>query len=425
MSSAPQAQSNKKTFPRHSYQEKKLPNTQDHALGSTLSLFYCSFEQQRILEVLASVSINSLDGLERFFSRLRLKTKASSSKEAIELVLDNGYFSSKKLDSRKKLGASSDTGSRRKTLLRGAYFNTQAEHPLPGSITSHVLNTSVHYSLGLSAENNSALYGPFIASDFWKLQMSEVVETVFTGMPFNFSVTKRDAYGNVIRSDSSSVLEAIPVANGTEGVDQSTTILGSAVSKMSGGVASFLFAIKAAFSSINYGKQSVSLSAPIFLSITGQDLESGVHMELGWVPVHLQQGMSVCPLGSILVPDQEGNANGSAVCTRCRPASYSLSPLARSPGSSINSPSCLSCPDGCDCTLGGADIRCDLGLWRAIEGVLRIISCPAGYQLINSTAGTSQGIFSNDLQQCKACLPGQYIINPDIDTCQECPPGSQ
>ena len=421
MGSNRKSQSNKENLFRHGYQGKKMPKTQDHALVSTLSLFYCSFEQQRILEVLASVSIDTIDGLERFFSRLRLKTKASSSKEAIELVLDDDYFLSKKFGFKKKLGASSGTGSQRKKLLRGAYFNTHAENSLPGFIPSNVLNRSVQYSLSLCAENNSALYGPFIASDFWKLQVSEV-ETVFTGVPFNFTVAKRDAYGNLIRSDSSSVVEASPVLNGTEGVDQSTTILGSAVSKMSGGVATFLFAVKAAFSSINYGKQSVSLSAPTLLSITGQDQESGVQMESGLVPVHVQQGVSVCPLGYILVPDQ---ANGSAICTLCRPASYSLSPLARSPDSSINSPSCLSCPVGCKCILGGTDIQCDVGLWRAVEGVFRVVSCPAGSQLINSTAGTSQGIFSNDLQQCKACLPGQYIINPDTDECQECPQGSQ
>jgi hypothetical protein len=274
--------------------------------------------------------------------------------------------------------------------------------------------------------NNSALYGPFIASDYRKLQVSEIIEPVFTGVPFNFTVTKQDAYGNTILSDSSSVLESIPALNGTQGVDLRTSILGSAVSKMSGGVASFEIAVKATFSRIDYNKQMVSLIAPIFLNLTGQDMESGVQMESSWVPVHVQQGAGVCPRGHILVPDKDAEVNVPAVCTLCRPGSYSLSPLVQSPGSSSNSsPSCLSCPIGCDCDLGGSNIQNKSGLWKAVEGVYRVISCPAGSQLINSTAGTSQGIFSNSLQQCKACLPGQYIIDPDTDTCQECPPGSQ
>ena len=420
VSSARKDQTNQETLPR--YEGKKMPKFEDHKSVSSLSLSYCSFEQQQILEMLASVSINTIDGLERLFSRLRLQTKTSSSKEAIQLVLNHGYLSSKKLGFEKKLRAASGTANRRKKLLRGAYFNSQAQPSLPGPMQSNVLNTSVHCSL--CAENNSALYGPFIASDYWNLKMSRVVETVFTGVPFNFTVTKQDAYGNPILSDSSSVLEAIPALNGTGGEDQSTTILGSAVTKLSGGVASFLFAVKATFSSINYGQQSVSLFAPIFLSITGQDLESGVQMGSSLVPVHVQQGVAMCPRGFILVPDEEGKVNGPAVCTLCRPGSYSLSPLAQSPGSLINSPSCLSCPAGCDCLLGGADIQCGLGSWKANAGVLRVTSCPAGSQLINSTAGTSKGVFSNNLQQCKPCFPGQYIINPDTDTCQDCPPGS-
>jgi len=401
------------------YHEKKI-DTQDyadHESVSTLSLTRCSFEQQQILQVLASVSINTIDGLERLLSKLRIKTGASSSKEAIQSLLDDGYLSSLIF---KKHGDSSGTESRRKKMLRGVYFNKQAEHSQDSSTPSNVLSIPAYCSM--CGANNSALYGPFIASDYRKLKVSEIIEPVFTGLPFNFTVTKQDAYGNTILSDSSSVLESIPALNGTPGVDLRTSILGSAVSKMSGGVASFQFAVKATFSRIDYSKQMVSLIAPIFLNLTGPDMESGVQMELGWVTVHVQQGPGVCPRGHILVPDKDGEVDGPAVCTLCRPGSYSLSPLA---GSSTNSsPSCLSCPIGCDCVLGGSNIQNKSGLWEAVEGVYRVISCPAGSQLINSTAGTSQGTFSNSLQQCKACLPGQYIINPDTDTCQECPPGS-
>jgi len=316
----------------------------------------------------------------------------------------------------------SGTANRRKKTLRGTLFNQQAEYSPPGS---NMLDTSVYCSL--CAVNNSALYGSFIASDYRKLQISEAAESVFTGLPFNFTVTKQDAYGNTILSDSSSVLESIPFFNGAEGVELRTSILGSAVSKMSGGVASFQFAVKAEFSNINYGDQTVSLFGPIFLNITGEDIASGVQMEIGWVPVHIQQMANVCPRGYIFVPDnlKGGKVNGSAICSLCGPGFYSLSPLALSPDSSIDSPSCLSCPAGCDCTLGGEYIKFKSGLWKAIKGVYRLMSCPAGFQLVNSTDGTSKGAFSSILQQCKACLPGQYIIDPDTDACQPCPPGTR
>ena len=272
--------------------------------------------------------------------------------------------------------------------------------------------------------NNSALYGPCIASDYKTIQVSELVESVYTGVPFYFAATKQDAYGNTILSDSSSVMEAIPSTKYQE-VDPHTLIIGSAVSKMSAGVVSFLFSVKTTFANINYANQTTLLVAPVFLSLTSQvvDAESGLKMNSGLVPVRVQQGAHVCPPGYILVPDQQGAVNGMAVCTLCKPGTYSVNPLAHLPGFSIDSLSCFSCPVGCDCTEGGADIRCTPGLWDVIDGIYKVVGCPAGYQLINSSSGTSQGIFSSDLQQCKACLPGQYIINPDIDICQECPAG--
>ena len=398
-----------------------MEKTHGNSSVSTQRLSNSSFEQQQILQGLASVSIDTIDKLEKLVSKLRLKTGASSSKEAIQLFLDDSYILSTN-PGFKMQGKSSGAANRRKKTFRGAFFKQQAKYFPPGSTPSNVLYRSAYCSL--CATNNSALYGPFIASDYRKLMMSGAAESVFTGLPFNFTVTKQDAYGNTILSDSSSVLESIPAFNGTAGVYVQTSILGSAVSKMSGGVASFQFAVKATFSNITYGNQMVSLFGPIFLNITGQDIVSGVQMEIGWVPIHVQQGASVCPCGFIFVPDKESKVIGSAVCSLCGPGSYSLSPLAISPDSSIDSPSCLSCPAGCDCALGGAGIKCKSGLWKAFQGVFRLMSCPAGFQLVNSTDGTSKGTFSSVTQQCKACLSGQYIINPDTDSCQPCPPGT-
>ena len=117
--------------------------------------------------------------------------------------------------------------------------------------------------------------------------------------------------------------------------------------------------------------------------------------------------------------------NSPAVCTFCKEGTYSLSPLASAPGASTLAPACLTCPAGLDC-YGGADVKQKVikSTWLAVNGVLHLISCPPGTQLINSTSGTSRGVFSSDVQQCRACAPGQYIIDPDADECQQCPPGT-
>ena len=152
---------------------------------------------------------------------------------------------------------------------------------------------------------------------------------------------------------------------------------------------------------------------------------SSSKMKSDRVSVHIQQGGGVCPQGYILALDQEGEVNGSAVCTLCKSGTYSVSPLESGSESPTASPACLSCPAGGDCSLGGADIHFRKEeIWRVIDGMYILISCPSGYQKINSTAGTSKGKFSSILQQCKVCLPEQYIVNPDTDSCQQCPPGA-
>ena len=314
----------------------------------------------------------------------------------------------------------------RKRIFRDSYRNihrrTQANDYVSASLSGKekVLSGSVMSTF--CGVNNSALYGPCIASDFWSLQVS-ALGPVYSGVPFNFTVEKKDAYGSTILSDSSSLLQAIPLLANTEETDARTSILGSAVGKMINGVASFLFAVKATFTKIDYVRQSASIFTPIFLSFEGTDSTSGLTIKSGLVPLSVQQGVEMCPQGYVLLLDQQDEFNGSAVCTLCKPGSYSLSPLAHMPGSTSETPSCLSCPAGCNCIQGGAEIQCSIGTWRDIEGIYRLMSCPAGFQLINSTAGTSQGAFSSDLQQCRACLSGQYIVNPNTDICEDCPPG--
>ncbi len=49
----------------------------------------------------------------------------------------------------------------------------------------------------------------------------------------------------------------------------------------------------------------------------------------------------------------------------------------------------------------------------------------SGYQLVNSTEGTSSGVFSSESQQCIACPFGKYIVRPNNDVCTKCPKGTR
>lgn len=98
---------------------------------------------------------------------------------------------------------------------------------------------------------------------------------------------------------------------------------------------------------------------------------------------------------------------------------------------------CYVCPAGAVCTDGTCFLSTNednctfngkrVGTWvRDMPGfgVYRVQSCPEGYTLVNSTDGTSRGIFSHDSQQCKQCLKDrEYVINPNTDACQPCPLG--
>ncbi len=89
---------------------------------------------------------------------------------------------------------------------------------------------------------------------------------------------------------------------------------------------------------------------------------------------------------------------------------------------------CVKCPSGAVCP---SDLSCALRAWPTlrcpgpdrmifgnwsldpITGQYVLTSCPPGHSRVSNE-------FS---QECKACLPGQYILNPDTDDCMACPRG--
>ena len=295
----------------------------------------------------------------------------------------------------------------------------------------NVENTALLINLGYNFErpldfcgtNNSALYGACIASGYERLSVSLTADQLYAGVAFNLTVIKLDAYDNVILSDSTSVLQAMATSNVVPGEkSDAVSIVGPSLAQLTRGVAKFLFAVEPTFSKIDLNNQSAILSGQIYFYLNGSDSQAGSLMTSSLMPLDLEQGQNVCPAGYILVLSQDELNEVAAVCQLCKPGTYSLRPLAHMPGSALT-PSCINCPAGGICTKGGDDVQFEVGTWAEIEGIYVLTSCPEGFELINSTAGTSKGYFSNDAQECKACLPEQYILNPNADTCQNCPPG--
>lgn len=94
---------------------------------------------------------------------------------------------------------------------------------------------------------------------------------------------------------------------------------------------------------------------------------------------------------------------------------------------------CVKCPRSALCADGFCLLRgwpdrvpnCSFGasnsleFWsRDIRGRLVLQSCPTGHELV-----TAEEAGSEELQECKACTSGQYILQPNTGECTPCPPG--
>ena len=306
----------------------------------------------------------------------------------------------------------------------GRYFARRSDE---GDTLLPDLGDNPVFSSVLCGENNSALYGKCIASCYQKLSVLMTTDALYAGVTFNLTVMKLDAYGNTILSDSTSVVQAFATLNGGSGhgsasTDSSVSIVGASLAQLTQGVAKFLFAVEPTFSLIDLQTSTATLSARSYLILNGSDSQAAVLMTSERMPLDLQQGTNVCPSGYILALGQDETTKGPAVCQLCKAGTYSLRPLAYLPGTSPT-PACINCPAAGICTTGGNEVQFEVGTWKEVDGIFILTSCPEGFELINSTDGTSKGVFSNDAQECRACLPDQYILNPNTDTCQNCPPG--
>ena len=268
--------------------------------------------------------------------------------------------------------------------------------------------------------HNLALYGPCIASDYKLLSQPRIQEAIFPGLPFTLVAFKKDAYNQTILSDSDSILQAYLYVNETKKSVQTVAFTGSNLAKYVQGKAVFDLSIRASVVDNLYNQSA--LQAQYLVQIEGSDSQTGRMMLSSKMLLALGDKHGICPSGYILEM-YLGLWNGEAACSFCLSGTYSIDPLVSSPDSYNPTPSCIGCPAGGDCSQGGSIVQFQVGKWGILNGIYILQSCPAGYQLINSSSGGSAGLFSNELQQCRKCPMGKYIINSNTDECQSCPAG--
>ena len=279
----------------------------------------------------------------------------------------------------------------------------------------------------LCGTGNIALYGPCAASDFNSFYLSHLpigANAALAGLPVTITAAKKDAYNQTIASDSTSVVQVI--LDSIEFPEApSFSLIGQSVFNMQFGELTFSLNIKPYFSNVSFDTQLATLREQPAFVLEGTDSESFANsvMQSNRFLVLIHTGGNVCPSGYVLTLDDRTQMQGPGECVFCKAGTYSLNPLASPPGSLTATPSCLNCPAGGNCIAGGSSVEFLIGSWERTKSMYLLRSCPIGYRLVNSTAGTSSGIFSHDSQECVACLPGQYIV-PGGDVCQTCPAGN-
>jgi serine/threonine protein kinase len=313
-------------------------------------------------------------------------------------------------------------------MQNSTFERNSAPHGGGGALFWEGIDAPVIEPANTPCADNHAAFGSCLASACRYLSvtgMPSSLEPAYPGLEFSVSVTKKDAYHQTIITDSGTVLLTQAALGGNKGViDPFLYISGKQIVKLFKGSAEFSLILKPTYFNVQWSPGNNSGTAVLasrpFVFFFGSDVETSLTVESDAVPVVLDSTDHVCPVGYVLTLDSSASSNLSAgICIVCVPGKYSVAPLA---GISPGKPSCFNCPAGGSCA-GGNKVTFELGLWEVAGGLYKLISCPAGFQLINLIGGR----FSHDIQQCLECGQNQYILSPNSSaySCQDCPPGAR
>ena len=287
------------------------------------------------------------------------------------------------------------------------------------NLEARKVNTSDSFSDLFCGLNNSAVYGPCIASAYASLKilgLPTYLKPSYPSLSFSILIQKQDFYGQLITTDSQSILQVHTSFNKSVTPNLLLPVSGSTIGVMIAGQLSLNIALKPIFGVVDARKKVTSFISQPAIYLKGVDTQtSGMSTMLSEVyEVLMANGSSVCPQGFVLLLDLARVGS----CMECGSGTYSVDPLV---GRSTTGPSCLNCPQGGVCK-GGSDVQFYTGQWDIISGMYRLVGCPSGHQLVNSIGG----VFSHDIQDCLACSSSSYIGNPNNSnyTCQNCPIGA-
>ena len=216
----------------------------------------------------------------------------------------------------------------------------------------------------------------------------------------------------------------IPNQSESPGMMEQAIIYGPTTFSMTEGRVNISNTIFPVFAEVSVSEGKAALEGEPTVYFQGLESDTCTYMRSPVLSLATASGPRVCPPGYILWVDSKSASIGHGSCRFCEPGTYSNQPLSKDPSSPLDTPSCITCPVGGNCDLGGSHITFSVGMWELRNGIYILLSCLPGYQLINSTNGNSSGTFSYVEQQCRPCHPGQYILDPNHDSCTDCPAGT-
>ncbi len=229
--------------------------------------------------------------------------------------------------------------------------------------------------------NNSAAYGPCFASECKSLNLAYDSSVSFwAGLPFKITVTKLDAYQQIILTDSTTVVQILSSNSdktAMEDLNANFSLVGSSVARFSQGITSVEIAVRPIFDEINADKNVACIKTQPHIFVQSPDMQTGLIKKSNIISIKLEEGSNVCPKGYFLDLDLRSTRLSlptSGSCKLCKQGTYSLDPLV---GPKNKIPACFVCPTGATC-LDSGNIRTAIGTWSPVNGVLHLLQCPEG-----------------------------------------------
>ena len=183
----------------------------------------------------------------------------------------------------------------------------------------------------LNRNNNSALYGHCVASEYKSIIVDGAPDTTtpaYSGAVFTLQVQKIDAYNQTMTSDSSSGLTVSTSYSGQLVADPSINLAGQAFAQLNNGRATFEISVAPSFTEISAPAGVTTILRQPSVYFQGTDEISGHTMRSKIKKIVLHTGSSVCPSGHILSLAESVQDARLGTCTFCRPGTYSVKPLA-------------------------------------------------------------------------------------------------